>query len=62
MSIPVTLSAGGCLGVDPMPVQTGDNNTNTIFSRNPVFTVTTDTFPATADFQIVAEIMYVTIR
>jgi hypothetical protein len=63
LSFPVTLSAGGCLGVDPMVnVPTGDNNTNTIFSRNPVFTVTTDTFPATADFQIVNDIMYVTVR
>jgi hypothetical protein len=62
MSIPITLSAGGCLGVDPMPVQTGDNNTNTIYSKTPIFTVTSDTFPATADFQIVRDIMYVTIR
>jgi len=63
LSIPVTLSADGCLGVDPMPnVQSGDNNTNTIFSKNPIFSVITDTFPATADFQIVNDIMYVTIR
>lgn len=63
LSIPVTLSAGGCLGIDPMPnVQTGDNNTNTIFSRNPVFTVTTESFPAIADFQIIDNVMYVIVR
>jgi hypothetical protein len=63
LSFPVTLSAGGCLGVDPMVnVPAGDNNTNTVFSRNPVFVVTTDTFPATADFQIVDDIMYITVR
>jgi hypothetical protein len=62
LSIPVTLSAGGCLSVDPMPVQTGDNNTNTIYSKNPIFTVSTDSFPASADFQIVDDIMYVTVR
>jgi hypothetical protein len=38
LSIPVTLSAGGYLGVDPMPnVQADENNTNIVFSRNPVF-------------------------
>ena len=32
MSIPVTLSAGGYLGTDPLPnIQTGENNTNIIY-------------------------------
>jgi hypothetical protein len=63
LSIPVTLSASGYLGVDPMSnVQTGDNNTNIIFSRNPIFTVITDSFPAMADFQIFDNIMYIIIR
>ena len=63
MSIPVTLSAGGYLGTDPLPnIQTGDNNTNIIYTRNPVLTVTTNTFPASADFQVINDIMYITIR
>jgi len=61
-STPVILSAGGYLDVDPMPVQTGDNNTTTIYSRNPVLTVVTSYFPATADFQIVNDVMYIIVR
>ena len=62
LSIPVTLSAGGYFGIDPMPVLIGDNNINTIYSENPILTVTTNSFPATADFQIVDGIMYIIVR
>jgi hypothetical protein len=63
LSIPVTLSAGGYLGTDPMSdIQEGDNNANTIYTKSPVLTVTTSSFPATADFQIVDGVMFVTVR
>jgi len=63
MAIPVTLSAGGYLGTDPMPnIQTGENNTNTIYTRTPVLTVITNSFPATADYQVVDDTMYIIIK
>jgi len=64
MSIPVTLSAGGYLDVDPMLSITANSNdsTNAIYTRIPTFTVSTSSFPATADFQIVDNVMYVTVR
>jgi hypothetical protein len=64
MSIPVTLSAGGYLDVDPMLNITAnsDDSTNAIYTRTPVFTVSTSSFPATADSQIVDDVMYITVR
>jgi len=63
LSIPVTLSAGGYLGNDPMTIPANSNVTSsTIYTSGPVFMVSTESFPATADFQIVDGVMYVTIR
>ncbi|MCL2194232.1 MAG: hypothetical protein FWB78_12665 [Treponema sp.] len=63
LSIPVTLSAGGYLGNDPMIIPADSNDTSgTIYTSGPVFTVSTESFPATADFQIVNGTMFVTIR
>jgi hypothetical protein len=64
MSIPVTLSAGGYLDVDPMLNITAnsDDSTNAIYTRTPVFTVSTSSFPGVADFQIVDDVMYVIVR
>jgi len=62
LSVPVTLSAGGYLDIDPMVVQVGDDNTGTIYTANPAFTASFSNFPATAYFQIVSNVMYVTIR
>jgi hypothetical protein len=64
MSIPVTLSAGGYLDVDPMLNITAnsDDSANAIYTKTPVFTVSTSSFPASADFQIVDNVMYVTVR
>ena len=64
---PVTLSAAGYLGTEPMSdIQSGfiddANHTNTIYSLNPVFQVSAQSFPAVADFQIVDGIIYVTVR
>jgi len=62
LSVPVTLSAGGYLDVDPMVVQVGDDNASTIYTANPAFTAYFSNFPATACFQIVNNVMYITIR
>jgi hypothetical protein len=67
LSFSVTLSAGGCLGTEPMSdIQLGfvddANHSNTIYSLNPVFQVFAQGFPAVADFQIVDGVMYVTVR
>ena len=64
LSIKVELSARGFMGIDPMPnIQPGYNSsyTNTIYTRQPSFVVTTTSFPARADYQIVNNIMYVKI-
>jgi len=63
LSIPVTLSAGGYLGNEPMVIPANSNdNIGTIYNMHPNFIVSTDSFPATADFQIVSNVMYITIR
>jgi len=62
LSVPVTLHAGGYMNIDPMVVQVGDDNTGTIYTASPTFTASFSNFPATADFQIVNNVMYITIR
>ena len=66
LSIPVTLSTNGFFETDPMlnipPGKDTVAHENIIFTKSPVFIVSTDSFPVTADFQIVDGIMYVTIR
>jgi len=63
LSIPVTLSAGGYLGNDPVMIPANSNDSiGAIYNTTPNFTVSTESFPATADFQIVGGVMYVTIR
>jgi len=63
LSIPVTLSAGGYLGNDPMVIPANSNdNAGAIYNASPVFTASTESFPATADFQIVDGVMYITVR
>ena len=63
LSIPVELSAGGYLDTDPMAIPADSNdNIGTIYNTSPAFAVSTVSFPATADFQIVGGTMYVTIR
>ena len=62
LSFPVTLTADGFLEIEPMSVAIGDANTNTIFTKNPILTITSNSFPATADFQIVDGVMYIIVR
>ena len=63
MSYTVSLSAGGYLETDPMlNIPTGDNNTNLIYTETPILTVTTNSFPATAVYQVVGGTMYITIK
>ena len=63
MSFPVSLSAGGYLENDPMlNIPMGDNNTNIIYTETPILTVTTNSFPATAEYQIINNIMYIIIK
>jgi len=63
LSYPVNLSAGGYLEIDPMfNIPTGENNTNTIYTTTPTLTVTTSTFPASADFQVINNTMYIVIK
>jgi len=58
----VTLSAGGYFDIDPIvDIPIGESNAN-IFIRKPVLTVTTNSFPAIANYQIVDNIMYIIIK
>jgi len=62
-TVPVTLSAEGYLETDPMyNIQTGINDTSIIYTDTPVLTVTTDSFPASADYQVIDDIMYIVIK
>jgi hypothetical protein len=67
LSIPVTLSADGWMDImENIPPGAGDTNdqihTNVIFTNKPIFSVVTNSFPATAQYQIIDNVMYVTIR
>ena len=65
LSIDVTLSADGYLYHEFMNIDASwkdDAPSNKIFSKKPVFKVSTQSFPAIADFQIVDNTMYVIIR
>jgi len=63
LSISVTLQANGYLGVEPMVIPANNNNSvSVIYTTSPAFTVSTESFPATADFQIVDGTMFVTVR
>jgi len=59
-SFPVSISAGGFMGVDPIVVN--DIAENTIFTRTPNFNVSAGGFPAVVEYNIVDNTMYVTVR
>jgi hypothetical protein len=65
LSIPVTLSADGWMDImeNIPPGDTNDQaHTNVIFTDKPIFSVVTDSFPAAAQYQIIDNVMYVTIK
>jgi hypothetical protein len=63
LSIPVMLSADGYMGTDPMPIGANEiDQKNSIYIEAPIFTVTTDTYPVIADYEIKNSVMYITIR
>jgi len=59
-SFPVSISAGGFMGVDPIVVN--DIAENTIFTRTPNFNITAGGFPAVVEYNIVDNTMFVTVR
>jgi hypothetical protein len=62
LGYPVTLTAGGWME-DMANISPGDDHsTGVIFTDKPVFSVSTGSFPATAQYQIIDGVMYVTIR
>jgi hypothetical protein len=65
LDIPVNLSADGWMDdMENIPAGGGNGqyHTSVIFTDKPVFSVVTNSFPATAQYQIIDNIMYVTIR
>jgi hypothetical protein len=65
LEYPITLTADGWMD-DIKDIQPGyaddDNHKGEIFTNNPTFNVFVDSFPATAEYQVIDSIMYVTIR
>jgi len=61
-SFPVSISAGGFMGVDPIVDIPSGVSDNTIFTRTPNFNITADGFPAITEYNIVGNTMYVTVR
>jgi hypothetical protein len=61
----VSLSADGWMD-DMKNIPPGDDSDQqhkgAIFTDKPIFSVFTDSFPATAQYQIIGKVMYVTIR
>jgi hypothetical protein len=63
LSIPVRLSADGYMETEPMPIDGGERDkVNAIYIETPNFSVATDTYPASASYEIKNGVMYVTIR
>jgi hypothetical protein len=62
LGYPVTLTAGGWMEDMINIPPGGEHSTGVIFTDKPVFSVSTGSFPATAQYQIVDNIMYVTIK
>jgi len=61
-SFPVTLSAGGFMGIDPVIDIPSGISYNTIFTESPNFIITANGFPATTEYNVVGNSMFVTIR
>jgi len=61
-SFPVSISAGGFMGVDPIVDISHGVSDNTIFTRTPNFNITAGGFPAVVEYNIVDNTMFVTIR
>jgi len=63
LSIPVTLYANDYLGTEPMTIPANSNdNSNTIYTKKPSFTIVAEKSPTTAVWQIVDNVILVTIR
>jgi hypothetical protein len=63
LAIAVKLTADGYMETEPMSINSGErDNVNTIYTITPNFSATTDSYPATVDYEIKNGIMYATIR
>jgi hypothetical protein len=65
LNIPVNLSADGWMedmANIPPSYDSDQNHAGVIFTDKPIFSVSTGSFPATAQYQIIDGIMYVTIK